>query len=388
MKHVFIVGSKGIPANYGGFETFVDKLTEYHQNDKELKYHVACRSLKSKDSFLYHNADCFYVKVPNIGAAQAIWYDVAALFRVCNYIEEHKIPDPIVYILTCRIGIFAPYFQKRIQKAGGQLFLNPDGHEWKRSKWPLPVRLYWKFSEAIMVHFSDLVICDSKAIEQYIRKTYHKGPEQTTYLSYGAEVNRSNDPETDGKLEAWLQEKRLTRGKYYLSVGRFVPENNYEIMIREFMATDSDNDYAIITTADDRFKQTLEDKIHFSRDPRIKFVGTVYDPSLLKRIREEAYAGIHGHEVGGTNPSLLEALGSTRLNLLLDVAFNREVAKDAALYWNKTENSLAELIGKADTMIEPQFDAYQKLATDRIREAFNWNTISGQYKELFLQRGL
>ena len=106
MQHVFIVGSKGIPGAYGGYETFVDKLTEYHAQDDRLKYHVACKDQKNFETE-YHNARCFHVKVPNIGPAQAIWYDVAALHQCCTYIEKHHIEHPIVYILACRIGPFA-----------------------------------------------------------------------------------------------------------------------------------------------------------------------------------------------------------------------------------------------------------------------------------------
>ena len=87
MQHVFIVGSKGIPGAYGGYETFVDKLTEYHQNYNEIKYHVACKGTEKKEEE-YHNARCFNVKVPNIGPAQAIYYDVAALSKCCKYIKK------------------------------------------------------------------------------------------------------------------------------------------------------------------------------------------------------------------------------------------------------------------------------------------------------------
>lgn len=383
LKHVFIVGSKGIPANYGGFETFVDKLTEYHQNETDLRYHVACRSTDCNDSFVYHNADCFRVKVPNLGAAQAIWYDVAALFRVCNYIEKNKIPNPTVYILACRIGIFAPYFQKRIHRLGGTLYLNPDGHEWKRAKWPLPVRMYWKLSEAIMVNSADLIVCDSVNIEEYIRKTYHKTADQTTFIPYGAEVGTSDSPEADAKLEAWLSEKGLSHNNYYLSVGRFVPENNYETMIREFMASNSSRDYAIITTPDDAFARKLEEKLHYLADPRIKFVGTVYDQELLRKIREDAYAYIHGHEVGGTNPSLLEALASTKLSLLFDVSFNREVGINAVFYWTKVAGCLSRLIDNADSMSNTEIENYAARSSQVIHDRYSWQLIADEYKKIW-----
>ena len=169
-------------------------------------------------------------------------------------------------------------------------------------------------------------------------------------------------------------------------MGRFVPENNYETMIREFMASDSKRDFALVTGVDDSFLAELERKTHFKSDPRIKFVGTVYDQELLKKIREQAYGYFHGHEVGGTNPSLLEALASKRLNLLLDVGFNREVAEDSALYWSKGSGDLAELINRADMMDSNSIEELDTASTSVIRDRYSWRSITDSYEELFLGR--
>ena len=150
---------------------------------------------------------------------------------------------------------------------------------------------------------------------------------KTTFIAYGADLAPSNLSDDDPKLMDWYKDKELKRKEYYLVVGRFVPENSFEVMIREFMKSSSKKDFALITNVNEKFLNELEEKLHFKRDKRIKFVGTVYDQELLKKIRENAYAYFHGHTVGGTNPSLIEALGSTNLNLLVDVGFNREVAK-------------------------------------------------------------
>lgn len=382
MRHIFIVGSKGIPGAYGGYETFVDKLTEYHQNRTDLKYHVACKDTKCGEED-YHNARCFHVKVPNIGAAQAIYYDVAALKQCCRYIEENRIEKPIVYILACRIGPFAAGFQRRIHKLGGQVFVNPDGHEWLRAKWPAPVRRYWKLSEGMMVKHADLLICDSKNIEAYIQSTYAKYNPKTTYIAYGAETRRSMLADDDPKLVGWYAEKGLSPKKYYLVVGRFVPENNYETMIREFMKSKTEKDFALITNVSGKFLEELKQKTGFQNDPRIKFVGTVYDQELLMKIRENAYGYFHGHEVGGTNPSLLEALGSTDLNLLLDVGFNRECGEDGALYWSKEPGNLAALIEKADQLTEDVRNEYGIKAKKRIQDAYSWQFIADRYLETF-----
>lgn len=382
VQHVFIVGSKGIPGNYGGYETFVDKLTEYHQNNPNLKYHVACKAKDTK-TFEYHNADCFDVKVPSIGPAQAIYYDVAALNQCVRYIERHNIQHPIVYILACRIGPFAAHFQRVIHKLGGKLYINPDGHEWMRAKWSAPVRKYWKISEQLMTKHCDLLICDSKNIEDYIHDEYGKYNPKTTFISYGAETRKSKLADDDPKLIAWYKEKGLSPKSYYLVVGRFVPENNYETMIREFMKSHSKRDFALITNVSDKFLEELKEKTHFDQDSRIKFVGTVYDKELLMKIRENAYGYFHGHEVGGTNPSLLEALGSTDLNLLLDVGFNREVAEDSALYWTKQSGNLASLIDWADGMNADEISELGKKASLRIVEAYSWQHIADEYESRF-----
>lgn len=382
VQHVFIVGSKGIPGNYGGYETFVDKLTEYHQNNPNLKYHVACKAKDTK-TFEYHNADCFDVKVPSIGPAQAIYYDVAALNQCVKYIRQHNIQHPIVYILACRIGPFADHFQKVIHKLGGKLYINPDGHEWMRAKWSAPVRKYWKISEQLMTKHCDLLICDSKNIEKYIHDEYGKYNPKTTFIAYGAETRKSKLTDDDPKLTAWYKGRGLSPKSYYLVVGRFVPENNYETMIREFMKSHSKRDFALITNVSDKFLEELKEKTHFDQDPRIKFVGTVYDKELLMKIRENAYGYFHGHEVGGTNPSLLEALGSTDLNLLLDVGFNREVAEDAALYWNKQPGNLASLIDQADNMNAGEITELGEKSSQRVVEAYSWQHIADEYKQLF-----
>ena len=382
VQHIFIVGSKGIPGNYGGYETFVDRLTEYHQNNPNLKYHVACKAKDTK-TFEYHNADCFDVKVPSIGPAQAIYYDVAALNQCVRYIKRHNIQHPIVYILACRIGPFAAHFQRVIHKLGGKLYINPDGHEWMRAKWSAPVRKYWKISERLMTKHCDLLICDSKNIEKYIHDEYGKYNPKTTFIAYGAETRKSKLADDDPKLIAWYKEKGLSPKSYYLVVGRFVPENNYETMIREFMKSHSKRDFALITNVSDKFLEELKEKTHFDQDPRIKFVGTVYDKELLMKIRENAYGYFHGHEVGGTNPSLLEALGSTDLNLLLDVGFNREVAENSALYWTKQSGNLASLVDWADGMNADEISELGKKASLRIVEAYSWQHIADEYESRF-----
>lgn len=388
-KAVYIIGSKGIPAKYGGFETFVEKLTGY-QKDSNIQYYVACmreNSAKSgitEDRFEHNGAICFNVDVPNIGPARAIAYDIAAVNKAIELAKENKDEAPIFYILACRIGPFISRIKRKIRAIGGTLLVNPDGHEWLRAKWSMPVRKYWKFSEELMVKHADLLVCDSKNIEQYIQEDYKQYQPETTYIAYGTDTAPSNLKAEDTKVRNWYQEKGINENGYYLVVGRFVPENNYETMIREFIKSKSKKDFVLITNVEqNKFYDQLLQDTGFDKDPRVKFVGTVYDQELLKYIRENAFAYFHGHEVGGTNPSLLEALASTKLNLLLDVGFNREVGEDGAIYWKKDE--LASVIEEVEEFDQATIADLDFNSSKRILSAFTWEKIVSNYEEVFIK---
>lgn len=382
--NVFIIGSKGIPAKYGGFETFVEKLTEGQQS-KDIKYHVSCLSVNYKE-FQHNGARCFNIKVPNIGAAKAVYYDIAALKKSIKYIKDNNIKNSIVYVLACRIGPFIGHYKKQLKKLGGTLIVNPDGHEWKRAKWNKAIRQYWKISERYMVKHSDLLICDSKNIEKYIKEDYKQYNPKTTFIAYGADTEKSKLGDNDSGLLQWYREKNVRKKEYYLVVGRFVPENNYETMITEFMKSKTNKDFVLITNIEtNKFYEDLREKTNFDKDKRIKFVGTVYDQELLKKIRENAYGYFHGHEVGGTNPSLLEALATTDLNILLDVGFNREVGIDGALYFSKNLGQLSKLIDKSDNLSTHEIEKLSKKAKERIFNSYSWNKIVADYEETFFK---
>lgn len=381
-KHVFIIGSKGIPAKYGGFETFVEELTKGRMSPN-IHYHVACLADENKENFIYNRADCFTIKKKPIGSANAIFYDLSALKYSIRQIEQNHYKDAIIYILACRIGPFIGRYKAKMKKLGITLMVNPDGHEWLRAKWSAPVKKYWKYSEKLMVKHADLLICDSKNIEKYIQESYKQYHPKTAYIAYGADLTPSQLADDDEKLLSWYSEKSVQPNEYYLVVGRFVPENNYETMIREFMASDSKKDFVLITNVEqNKFYEKLRQSTNFDKDSRIKFVGTVYDQELLKKIRENAFAYFHGHEVGGTNPSLIEALGSTRLNLLLDVGFNREVAEDGALYWTKETNNLRGLVRKIER-IDSDYSEINMKAKSRVYDFFSWEHIVEEYERVF-----
>ncbi|OTA84670.1 glycosyl transferase [Limosilactobacillus reuteri] len=399
MQDVFIIGAKGI-GNYGGYETFLKNLIWTDRNNKNIKYHIACKyngqgymdekklsGTRTIDAyhFYYYNAECFKIKISEkLGSAQAVYYDIASFRECINQIKSQSIKHPIVYILACRIGPFMNHYVKKIHKLGGKVFINPDGHEWMRAKWSKPIRRYWKLSEAKMVKHADLVICDSVNIEKYIHKNYEKYDPKTTFIAYGADIASSTLNSSDSKVRNWYEKHDIKENNYFLIVGRFVPENNYATILREFMKSNVKKDLIIVTNVEhNKFFEKLKEETHFVNDHRIKFVGTVYDGELLKYIREKAYGYIHGHSVGGTNPSLLEALSYTRLNLLYDVGFNKEVALDSALYWTKKNGSLKELLNNTLKISDSDIEVLSNKAKKRIESMYNWEKITQKYNNCF-----
>ncbi|MDO4189249.1 MAG: DUF1972 domain-containing protein [Lachnospiraceae bacterium] len=391
-------GAKGI-SQYGGFESFVQNLIEAHKDNKSIKYHIMCKangqgsmdvsklegaSEVVNGTFEYCNAMCHLVEVPDyLGSAQAVIYDIKSLKLICDHIKANKVENPAVYILACRIGPFVHKYVNMIHNCGGKVFLNPDGHEWMRRKWSKGVRMYWKLSEKLMVKHADRIICDSKHIEDYIKSDYCNYNPSTTYISYGAHMTPSEIADDDEKIVNWYEAHNAKPGKYYLVVGRFVNENNYDVIIREFMKSTSCKKLVIITTENKPLMDQIEQETGYKSDERIIFANPVYDLELLKKIRENAYAYIHGHEVGGTNPSLLEALASTKLNLVLGVGFNKEVVEDAAFCWEKDEDSLKEVINMSEKLLPEEAEEMGIKAKNRIKDHYSWKLIADEYEKEF-----
>ena len=381
MQHVFIIGSRGLPAQYGGFETFVDQLVS-HQVSPDIQYHVACLSNdQAYQHFDYQGVDCYTINPPKLGPARVIAYDMMAINYALKLIKKQGIEQPIFYVLGNTIGAFVAPFARKIHKIGGRFYINPDGLEWKRAKWAKPIQAYLKYSEKIMTRHADLVISDNPGIESYIKEAYPWS--QTTYIAYGTDLSPTSLTSQDWKVRELYQKWQTQEKNYYLILGRFVPENNYETAIREFMASSTKRDLVIICNQEGNpYFEELRARTGFDQDPRVKFVGTVYDQDLLKYIRKEAFAYIHGHEVGGTNPGLLEALAQTDLNLVLGVSFNQTVAKDSAHYWTKETGNLAHLIDRVDSLED--VSEWGQRAKANMKQNFTWEKIVGEYEELFL----
>lgn len=382
MKNVIIIGSRGYESNYGGWETFVTELINNY-DDKNTKFYVPeLTNNKETKTEVRNGVVCKQIYVPKQGFVTMFTFVIKAVLYYKKMIKEEKMENVIMYILGCRVGPLFSVIHKELNKMGVQIMINPDGLEWKREKWSWWIKKCFKISERTMIKSSNYVVCDSKAIEDYVKIKYKEFNTPTTFIPYGAYLNDVKD--LDKKTKNFMKKYDIKTREYYLIVGRFVPENNYELMIKEFMKSKTSKDLVIVSNVEkNKFYDRLLKTTNFDKDKRIKFVGAIYDDEILRRLRKNATAYIHGHSAGGTNPSLLEALSITDVNILFDAVYNVEVGEEAALYFSKEENSLVKVIEKVEKFKSKERNKYGELAKKRIIDDYTWKIIVDRYKDLF-----
>ena len=275
-----------------------------------------------------------------------------------------------------------PYYYRKLHKMGINIIMNPDGLEWKRDKWNWLIKQCFKISEKYSIKYSDYVVCDSESIKNYIDEKYKKYNKPSKFIAYGAYLNNDKISE---ETKLYIKDKFRTKiNDYYLVVARFVPENNLELIINEFIKSKTKKKLIILSNVErNKYYNYLLEKTNFAKDKRIFLPGPIYNQKLLREIRLGAFAYIHGHSAGGTNPSLLEALSTTDINILYDVTYNKEVGNNATLYFSKEEGSLTKVINNLEKSNINDKKKYGKLAKDRIKNNYTWEIIEKKYKDLF-----
>lgn len=376
MKHVFIIGSRGYHAKYGGWETFVSNLVDNYNDDTTI-FHISALTDNSEEEYKVNNN--IFVKSFNIksnGGLKMLLCTIKAFNYYLKYIKDNKLKNTYIYILGLKLGPLLKLNRKRIKKLGIITLVNPDGLEHERSKWNILVKKFFLLSEKWMLNSCDIIVCDAKGIKKYIDSKYPRLKDKTIYIAYGTNVvnlKEANEKEI-------LKEYNLKKNDYCLMVGRFVPENNYELVINNFMKSKIDKKLLIVSniSSSNYYNEVLE-KTKCNQDKRIMFVDGIYDQVKLSTIRKNAYLYIHGHSVGGTNPSLLEALSLTNLNLLYNVNFNKDIGKNSCLYF-KGKDSLMKLLNNID-----KYDSKKmgKECKEIISKNFTWEIIAEKYKALF-----
>jgi glycosyltransferase involved in cell wall biosynthesis len=356
---VAILGTRGIPARYGGFETFAEELSA-GLCDRGFDVTVFCESAGYKGSGTHRGIKLRYVPAPDFGSLKTVMYDLR-----CLWISRREFD--IVYML----GYGAAPFCIIPQLFGTEVWINPDGLEWARTKWGKLAKLHLRLMEWASVRIADRIIADAQAIESSL-ESRHGELKACSVIPYGCEVVTAPPP--SNPLTKWNVESDA----YYLIVCRLEPENHVLEMLRAFRSSRSERKLIVVgnhASGTDYVKKLLS--IH---DQRIQMIGTVYDQHELTCLRYHAFAYLHGHSVGGTNPSLLEAMGCGNFILAHNNVFNRETLREAGTFFANT-TELMTAIDHADANPSSR-DALREAARSRARAYYSWPRIISAYAEL------
>jgi len=364
-----ILGCRGIPNRYGGFEELAEHLS-------------AGLAEKGLDVWVYnsHNHPC----------KDKVWRGVNRLF--CND-PEHRTGQAgqFIYDLNCindsrrrafdiilQLGYTSSSIWYFRLPPNTQIITNMDGLEWKRSKYGWPVRKFLQYAEKLAVRHSDALVADNPAIRQYLSEKYNVSPE---YIAYGATIPDLPPLEQQIPVQLHLPGRNhrpeLHPRKYFLLIARLQPDNHIEEIIRGVIGSGSELPLVIVGDCQKGYGRCLEKK--YASD-RVYFAGSVYDKELLNSLRSKTRLYFHGHSAGGTNPSLLEAMAASAPICANDNSFNRAVLHSNALYFNDADD-IAYLIKKG--LDEHEFSAWTENNREKIKKDYSWEQVIEAYCRLF-----
>ena len=357
---IAILGTRGIPKNYGGFEQNAENLALYFVK----KGHDV--TVYNPDYHPFKESEWKGIKIrkifsreDKIGLFGNLLYDFLclrdAIKREFDIILELGVPASIFYFLKNKNSV---------------IVTNIDGLEWKRSKWNKIAKLFLKYCERQAIKKSDAIITDNPGIQKYVEIVYGFKP---YYIGYGAaqEIFRSPD-------ERYLEEFGVEKYKYYLMIGRLEPENNIEMILDGYLMSGSTEPFLVVAKYSIKYRKYLMKK--YSKQKSIKFIGGIYGRDhVLNNLRYFAKIYFHGHSVGGTNPSLLEAMNAGAYIAAHDNEFNRYVLGENAFFF-KTEEDVKNIILYYD---DAKRELFREQNWERIKKEFNWQSVSEKYLQVF-----
>jgi glycosyltransferase involved in cell wall biosynthesis len=359
---IAILGTHGIPARYGGFESFAEKLAiDLSMYGYEVT--VFCESSNTTSPITFHNVSLRYVSAPAHGPIHTIIYDIISLWKARNKYD-------VVYMLGYGTALFC--IIPRLW--GAEVWINLDGHEWARSKWGLVAKCYLRLMEWISLYSANYIIADAEAIKISLIKRHMKAS-SCIVMPYGSKVIDIS-PATD-----LLLSYNILPMEYYLIVCRLEPENHVLEILQAFHNSQSKRQ--LIVVGDYLSKTRYVAQLNTVNDNRIRMIGTVYDQDKLTCLRYYSYVYFHGHSVGGTNPSLLEAMGCGNLIYAHDNIFNRETLGNCGLYF-ANERELTQII---DTVEKDESSYVQYREASKLRAATNysWSDVISRYEAMLLR---
>ena len=354
MKRVAIIGTQGVPANYGGFESLVENMIGENCSPN-IMYTVFCSSKDMQKIRVYKGAKLKYVPLH----ANGVWsipYDILSMIRSMKGYD-------VILILGVSGCIFLPLLKLISRK---KIIVNIDGLEHKRNKWGKAARWFLRFSEKIAVKWADIIIADNKGIQDYVTDTYNKKSE---LIAYGGDhVIRDRSVTKQNEI---LTKYGLNKGDYAISVCRIEPENNCHVSLEAFSKTDKKLVF-IGNWNRSEYGKALKEK--YSKFSNIKILDPIYELDTLYAMRSNAGFYIHGHSAGGTNPSLVEAMFFGCPIIAYDVVYNRETTNNKAYYFSSSED-IIKLLNECNM----DGTAMKEIAEMQ----YVWRTIAKQYEALF-----
>lgn len=359
LRKLAILGTRGIPARYGGFETFAEQLAT-RLADHGIDVTVFCPSTVARSDEAFRLVTLKFVRFPSLGKYSEMIWDARCFFVARRNFD-------VVYMLGLG-GAFAAWVPRVF---GAQVWVNTDGVEWKRTKFTWPQRAYLALAEALSIAFANRIIADAEAIATYLRRRY-PSLKKVCKIAYGADIPTNN---VAGKA---IESFGLKADEYYIMVCRLEPENHVLEIIRGFELAGSSRPLVIFGNIEKPnlyVSQLLEHK-----SDSVRFLGTLYDNDKLTALRFSARAYFHGHSVGGTNPSLLEAMACSNLVIAHDNPFNREVIGDSGLFFRSSEE-LARVVMALESG-DIRGELLRQSAAQRIREHYQWDQIAESYLKL------
>ncbi|GAB2455688.1 glycosyltransferase family protein [Jatrophihabitans fulvus] len=354
---IALVGTRGVPARYGGFETCVDEVgRRLVKAGHEVV--VYCRTADGEDRPTEYEG-MQLVHLPAVRKKSLETLSHTAL----SVLHQMLRPADAAIVFNAANSPFLPLLRaRRIPVA-----THVDGLEWRRSKWQGAGRAYYRNAESLAVKWSDALIADAQGIADYYRDEFGADTEQ---IAYGAPLL------VDAGRERIL-EYGLSRRGYHLVVARFEPENHVHTIVEGYRRSSATKPLVVVGSAP--YADEYTRRLHELADDRVRFLGGVWDQDLLDELYANSATYLHGHSVGGTNPSLLRAMGSAAPTIALDVVFNREVLTGTGRYFRDAEGVRAE-IERAEA--RPSETIARGLASQVAARRYDWDDVADKYEAL------
>jgi len=354
---VSIVGSVGLPANYGGWETLVDNLTKHLNQDFNLT--IFCSGIRYKERLSkYNGAELRYINLDANGI-QSIPYDVISIYKSLKFADT-------ILILGVSGCIFLP-FVKLFGKS--KIIVNIDGLEWKRGKWNNFAKWLLKLSEKIAVKYADLVVTDNKAIQQYVTDEYGVTSE---LIAYGGD-HLNKEPLRDNDKDQYT----FLNDKYAFKVCRIEPENNLDIILESFSFCNSQPIVIVGNWSNSVYGVELRQK--YEKYQNIYMLDPIYNQKDIDTLRSNCFIYIHGHSAGGTNPSLVEAMFLELPIIAFDVSYNRETTHNQSMYF-ENKQQLISILKDLDKIDLKNIAKSMKSIADK---EYIWTVIADKYANIF-----